>query len=445
MTQPFNAVETMPRAGGSPGDSPGNDADEPRWLSVGRRAVLASLAALALGLACYLSWVALSGGSVAGCGGDVVDCDTVLSTRWNQWFGVSVALLAVGVYGSLFVSVWFLAPAVPAPVRRGAWMVTLALAAAAGGAALWFSGLQLLAIGKFCVPCLATHACGLTLAALVWRWGALGQRAGRVSRSSLAIAGGVGGALIALLAGGQAAYQSPQFRIDRSDDSVAQAKPSSSAATQGAAAGGSSTAATTTVNKPPLSRILKFHKLSKPIDVYEEPILGSPDAEHVVVKLFDYSCPHCREQHFQLEEARKHFGNRLAIVVLPVPLNHSCNRYAPAPQSNDAPNALACVYARTAIAVWATDRTKFAEFHHWMFVPETPPTADAVREYVTKLIGGPLNDDWRQSERLSRYVELYGEAGGGKLPKLIAERMTINGSVRDANELIATLEKEWAK
>ena len=37
----------------------------------------------------------------------------------------------------------------------------------------------------------------------------------------------------------------------------------------------------------------------------EFPVLGPPDAPHLVVVLADYTCPHCRKLHGMLTEARR--------------------------------------------------------------------------------------------------------------------------------------------
>ena len=44
-------------------------------------------------------------------------------------------------------------------------------------------------------------------------------------------------------------------------------------------------------------------------DTCGHPVLGDPEAKYVVVKMFDYTCRHCRKLHHHLERARKRYGS----------------------------------------------------------------------------------------------------------------------------------------
>ncbi|MEX2185864.1 MAG: vitamin K epoxide reductase family protein [Pirellulales bacterium] len=422
--------------------------------SLATRALLALLAATALGFSAYLAWLSLSGGTVAGCNGEgAFDCDHVLTTRWSTWLGVPIALPAAMIYGSVLATVWFLGPSVPTTVRRVAWTVVLTFTAAAALAATWFIGLQALVIGHLCWPCLATHGSGLLLAAAAWAAVFIAaRRVGTPLGGSAFVAGGIALAATGVLVGGQLAYEPPTFRIDRGESprvadanksSVADAAAKSSTDPQPNGSAGASSERT--AQKPPLSRILHLHKMTTTLDAYEHPILGSPDAEHVIVKLFDYTCHHCRDQHFQLEEARRHFGDRLAIVVLPTPMNRACNAFVS--DSGSGPRAQACVYALLAVAVWQTDRTKFEAFHHWLFEPETPRPIDDVRARVREIVGQAgidrADNSLEPRQAIEKYTNLYGSLGKGNIPKLVDANFVIDGRFRDAQQLVEVLEEEW--
>lgn len=419
------------------------------------RVLISLLAAGATGFAAYLTWLSMTGDRVAGCGGDgAFDCDHVLSTRWSTWLGVPIAIPAVAVYGAILASIGFLSPQVPLVVRRAAGFVVLLLSAIAACAAVWFVGLQVFAVGRLCWPCLATHACGIVLAATAWRTTILASRRGVESVPTRRwIAGAASLVCAGVLVGGQLAYEPQTFRIDRDSSPVASANGESASGESGKAdvAASASTASGGATNhsaqKPVSSRIIKLHKTHMTFDVYEEPLLGSPDAEHVIVKLFDYTCTHCRDQHFQLEEARKEFGNRLAIMVLPSPNNGRCNPFADV--HPDGPQAFACSYAKLAVAVWRTDRTKFAEFHHWLFEPETPPSVDEARKKARELVGEAaihmVDNSAVPIEQIERYTNLYGSVGRGKIPKLIDEQMIIDGRFQNGRQIIEVLEEEWRR
>lgn len=424
------------------------------------RVVLALLAAAATGLSAYLAWLSFTGASVAGCdAGGAFDCDHVLATRWSSWLSVPIALPAVAIYGSILAVVAFLSPRVPRGVRRAAWWIVLGLSATAALAAVWFVGLQVLYIGHFCWPCLATHTCGLLLAATAWYAATVGSRRADANVPPRKwIAAAAGALLVAVLVAGQAVYEPPTFRIDRGESHVAvveaqgsperaDAEPHGDPSTQQRerAAGAASPETPRSAQKPALSRILKLRNTSITLDAYEHPILGSPDAEHVIVKVFDYTCHHCRDQHFQLEETREILGNRLAILVLPTPMNGKCNPFAP-PKS-DGPTAHACLYARLAVAVWRIDRAKFAEFHHWLFEPETPPPIDDARKKARSLVGEAairlFDDGVEPIAQIEQYTKLYGALGSGKIPKLVDERMIIDGRFQSGKQIVEVLEEQW--
>jgi protein-disulfide isomerase len=338
----------------------------------------------------------------------------------------------------------------------------LLLTAAAALAAVWFVGLQVLEIGSLCWPCLATHTCGLLLAATAW---STAYFACRGEREPAAIpnraAAGISVVLIGVLIGGQLVYEPPTFRIDRDDSRLAAAGGDESQAANSADVHAIEAAAAAnavpmptgdslhnsshTAQKPPLSRVLRLRNTAMTFDAYEHPILGSPDAEHVIVELFDYTCTHCRKQHFQLEEAREHFGERLAVLVLPCPMNGKCNSFA-APTS-DPPHAYACIYARLAVAVWRMDRAKFAEFHHWLFEPESPPSVENARNKVRELVGeagiGLADNSTEPIQQVEKYTNLYGSLGRGKIPKLVDEQMIIDGRFRDGKQIVEVLEEQW--
>jgi protein-disulfide isomerase len=377
----------------------------------------------------------------------------VLSTRWSTWLGVPIALPGAMIYASVLAAVWFLGPNVPGAVRRAAWWILLTLTAVAALAATWFIGLQALAIGSFCWPCLATHASGLLLAAAAWSMAVLGTRSVGLplGRSALA-AGGVAALAVGVLVAGQLTYEPQTFVVERGKSPKAADTDSTSSSVQpsnGSDATQTPSAESTahTAAKPALSRVLKLQDTAITVDAYEQPILGSPDAEHVIVKLFDYTCHYCRDQHFRLEGARRKLGGRLAVVVLPVPMNRHCNQFATS--YGDGPNEKACVYARLALAVWHADRTKFAEFHHWLFEPEKPPPVEDVRERVRELVGqaglGWADDSPEPRREIEKYTEIYGSYENPKIPKLIDEHFVIVGEFRDAEQLVEVLEEEWRK
>ncbi len=173
----------------------------------------------------------------------------------------------------------------------------------------------------------------------------------------------------------------------------------------------------------------------------EHPLVGSPKATHVLLKMFDYTCRHCRQMHEHLEAARDRYGDQIAIVVTPIPMNTNCNKYVEQTHSD---HRRACEYAELALAVWMSDQSKFEEFHNWLFSMPRPPLVTDATARAVELIGQEALDRARTSPELARrrefYVEFFHTVGGGGLPKLFTDRHVIKGEPRQTQEFFDVLE-----
>ncbi len=383
-----------------PPDTPADGSTERpaarRWLWIVVPAAAAGL------LAAYLLSVSFSAaGRPVGCGAGS-GCDEVLSSRWSRVVGVPVSLPAVLLYGAI------LAAAVvrhrsARPHRRvwGSrllWVAAGAILAAAG----WFIGLQWLELGVFCAWCLTDHGLGV-LTAL----GILGTETAQRSFRSGWFLGGM------MLSGLLAALQ--LFGPVSGPQAV-----------------------------PLQARQIAVLEGGLSIRVAETPLLGAPEAPQQVVVLFDYCCPHCRQMHAQLLEVLRDAPDRLAVVLLPTPLNRECN---PAVEETEPRFADACELARLALAVWRADRSRFAEFDRWLFESEQPRARSAAREEAERLIGvealaTALADPWVE-EQLRVNVEAYAASGIEQIPVLLAPgRAGVSGRVADTAALVHVLEAE---
>jgi hypothetical protein len=114
------------------------------------------------------------------------------------------------------------------------------------------------------------------------------------------------------------------------------------------------------------------------------PMIGSPDATNVIVYLFDYACPHCRELHGILAAAQRQFSNQLAIVTLPMPMSTNCNPFIP---GHFISNTNACDYARLGLAVWLAKPEVQCQYNDWFFTPDKPVSVAEAREYAARLVG----------------------------------------------------------
>ncbi|WP_407652701.1 vitamin K epoxide reductase family protein [Aporhodopirellula aestuarii] len=417
---------------------------------------------IAIATSIYLAWSALTLSPVAGCsGGSVFDCHHVLHSRWSKVLGVPVSVPAIAthacVIGLLLVR--------PSSVRwqRLRWSGIGLASLAAGGAAIWFIGLQIFALGHLCPYCLVAHVAGLVLAG-VFLW------SHPVKASVLRwIAGGASAALAVLIT--LQVNSEPPQTFETIEHGAAPTIESDSGLSEEATeeeffAPPPSVSlqhqmdeTLASWNIPDLSRLTlalanpatlvygdvgaSQAESAKTVQILggvklstkDWPLIGSPDAEIVFVEMFDYTCPHCQRTHASLKAAKEHFGDRLAVIVLPVPLDGKCN---PTVQSTHASHAESCELAKLAVAVWMSDREKFAEFHNYLF--ESKPNYSQAVSHAASLVGKSKLDGILQGsvpgEYVKRHVQLYQKAGAGTIPKLLFSRTTTVGAVESPQTMI---------
>ena len=179
------------------------------------------------------------------------------------------------------------------------------------------------------------------------------------------------------------------------------------------------------------------------LDIRHWPLLGKPDAKYVFVEMFDYTCPYCRATHQAVRGAIEHFGDDLAIIALPVPLDSACNRTV---GYTAAEHAEACEIAKIAVAVWRCSRRQFPPFHSWLF--EQARTAAEARQHAAELVGErALQEELalpHAGNYIAKHVELYERIGAGSLPKILFTHSTVSGSVESASTLIDMITREGA-
>jgi RNA binding exosome subunit len=186
-------------------------------------------------------------------------------------------------------------------------------------------------------------------------------------------------------------------------DTATAAATDSSAATSDDA---HSDAATPAEPKPALERVVKFLEGRMRINMYNEAVLGSPEAKYVVVELMDYTCPHCREVHKSIVKARDHYGDDLAVVVLPVPLEMECNKVV---QQTDPLHRGACRMARIALAVAKLNPESFIDFHNWLLADEeNPPSGLQILNRAWKLTDQLELSRLSNSDDIKKRIEKYG-------------------------------------
>ena len=64
------------------------------------------LAIVGLCISGYLTWVTWGTDSIAGCGGgEIVNCDHVLSSEWSKWLGIPVSLFGLLTYCGILIGI----------------------------------------------------------------------------------------------------------------------------------------------------------------------------------------------------------------------------------------------------------------------------------------------------------------------------------------------------
>ncbi len=176
------------------------------------------------------------------------------------------------------------------------------------------------------------------------------------------------------------------------------------------------------------------------LDLDRHMVTGKIGAEFLVVALFDYTCSHCRHMHGVLDLARKRYGDQLAIVHVPVPMNTACNPYVrrTAPEHRDA-----CRMARLGLAVWRAKPSAFAEYDDWMFESYQSRSYEEARRRAAELVGaGELNraltDPWIH-RHLRRSTQVFKETGGTGLPVVLIGRRTAKGKAETVAKSAAIL------
>ena len=117
------------------------------WIHIVR--VLLFSAAI---ITAYLSLAALSQAeTIPGCGPDS-GCDKVLNSKWAKWLKIPVSLPGLGLYAFFFVSTFGIKGGNREKAKRSLNTLTLC-AVGVLAAAIWFVGIQAVAIKSFCTYC----------------------------------------------------------------------------------------------------------------------------------------------------------------------------------------------------------------------------------------------------------------------------------------------------
>lgn len=331
------------------------------------RRLLAALAVGGLAISGYLAALAIATARLpVGCapGGG---CAAVLGSRWAGTWGVPVAVPAVLVWGVALVA-----------ALAGSRRVLAPLGLLVGLAALWFIGVQVVAVGAICPWCMADHAVGLLFAGVVL------ARLGWSFRPALAAA-----AALSVLVVGQVAVPYRPGTAGR--------------LAGGADAGGRS-----------------VEVAGRRYDASSTPSWGPADGRETLLLFADYACPHCRATHGFLKELLAADPTRYLVLVAPVPMDHDCNRTL---ASTEPRFEHSCELAHLAYATWRCDPAAFARLDDWLFEPEEPRDPAAARAEAERLVGADrlaaALAAFDLAGAVGRNVDAFEALGARRLPVIV--------------------------
>jgi uncharacterized membrane protein/protein-disulfide isomerase len=446
----------------------------PRWPVT---LVLAMCISVAIGTSSYLLWTHVTASPIAGCGsgGGWIDCEGVASSRWSVWFGVPVSLLALATYLAMALAL-FVASShrFGRLVREIAWTGVTAAVFAAGMSAIWFIAIQLLVLQHICLYCMLAHTCGLIATITMLVAGPLRAKS-EMAVATLSFAG-----LMVLVAGQLLTPPRATFEIERFDipavdgiDAFEFAPPATGNVSNEQLNDNVYAAPAIRIGKPTsingfacliaLPSLLAVGVLDEPssqtnqlpprvafihggaikLKVADWPHIGPTNAKYVVVEMFDYCCPSCRETFKAIRGAQVELEGQLAIILLPVPLNSDCN---PTIKVTGTHHIESCALSKLAVATWRVDPGAFSRLHMWMLADDEPPTyAETIAKARTLVDSDKLDAELASSvpdQFIARHVALYKQVGEGAIPKLMFPRTSVVGKFTSVDGLVDLIRRE---
>jgi uncharacterized membrane protein len=352
-------------------------------------------------------------GEAPGCGPDS-ECDKVLTSPWAYSLGIPVSLLGLGLYGAFFFTTFSLRIGDQQKARRTLNSLML-ISLTVLGAAIWFVGVQAIAIRAFCPYCCTAHALA-SLAALIFL-----SQAGRIgSRLSVRLnyGGGIGVALalVTVIAAGRFILPKVQaepkiVQLGRPptnappDETKLLSKPAQTPLVESKLDSHSSSSLVTTTQRKPFP----VPKANFSLDTNRLPLLGPADSPHRIACLFDYTCHHCRQLHNYIRDAINAFSGQLSCIMIPMPLDANCNALI---KNTHRDHVNACNYAKICLAVHQLSPEKYDAFDSWLFSDhKTIKPLATVREHANKLVGSGLLEnaltDEAVQKQLNQNIRVY--------------------------------------
>ncbi len=211
---------------------------------------------------------------------------------------------------------------------------------------------------------------------------------------------------------------------------------------------GHNNAPSTPPAEPANKRLVSFLGGKLTLDVYRHPLIGSPEAPHIVVEMVSYDCPHCRKMYPLIHDAMNRYGDQVALLVMPIPLDRDCNSLVTDPTLH---HPGACGTTRLVLGLARLKPEVFGKFHDFLMAgKEKPPGMEKIVPKANDLTNSDKLREVKQSPEIQKqmegYVKLYGKlmeqnksAKSFGLPVQILGDKVMSGSVEKADDVF----KAW--
>jgi len=371
----------------------------------------------------------------------VLSCEAVLTSKYSEWLGISLASAGFANYALLVLACAALGIAVLRADRvliAGTWLVAWSLSLLGTLAGLWLILVQIFLIHKFCLLCDLTHACGFASFVLLSL-----ARPAEVAALSKRIVGGF--ALATVLATvalmvGQIVYE-PKVKPRRivvtgsqplqhietyASAPASQCAPASQLTSQPAPAGA--------LQVPALSasdyyKILDaVGRLVATIDLNQEIVLGDRKVERTVIEFMDFGCGQCKRMFTMLEQVLKEYPDWFRVVVMFYPGNRECNPFTRRTKRH------VCEIAKAALAIHKHRPDLYLKAHRTFFRLQGMMTGGMAWQIVKNLAGIDDNtlNQWRAdtllATKIRRHCAIAKTLGVHGLPGLYASGKMVSGT-----------------
>ena len=360
------------------------------------------------------------------------------------WLGIPVSLPGLGLYAIFLVNTFSLRPDEPKKARRTLNVLSLC-ACTMICAAVWFVGVQAVAIQEFCPFCCTAHALA-SLGAIIFLWNASAVGNRLAVRLDLNRAMGAAVAVVAVIAGVQlvAPTRPPPLKIvDLRHNNKSAKIPG-----QGDEAGRLPVIEFRDGPKPVPVKVVETDPNLFPIPgtdlrlkVDRLPMMGSVKATHRIGLLFDYTCHDCRDMHGYMREVVKAFDGQLACMLIPMPLDAKCN---PVIEETPKDHVDACEYAKICLAVHFSAPEKYEAFDRWLFSDhKQQKKLEEVRQHAAQLVGADalekalsgkaVQEQLQQNIRAYKFTSEYVKSGS--MPQSIIEGRVMYGAADSVDQV----------